>query len=268
MNRIDVVFNDLKKNNKKALMPFITAGYPDIKFTEDCIYEMAEKGANLIEIGLPFSDPIADGKIIQEASYYALSNGINIDKVFQMVENIRKNGVKIPLILMAYYNTLFARNLEDVAKNCLKVGFDGVIVPDLLPFSTNDEKDFSKILIDYNIYSIYLASLLTDENRLKNLVESTKGFLYLIIKIGTTGFCKDFDYDLILQKINEIKNINKDLPIALGFGISNREHVKKLKKYADAVILGSQIVKIIKETKNPKKIGEFISELRDELDNN
>ncbi|MDR0676892.1 MAG: tryptophan synthase subunit alpha [Elusimicrobiota bacterium] len=266
-NRINKMFHELKKENKKALITFITAGYLDLEFTEDCVYEMAEKGANIIELGLPFSDPIADGEVIQESSYQALSKGINIDKVFRMVENIRKNKIEIPLIMMTYYNLLLARNLEEVVKISKEVGLDGFIIPDLLPLKTNDDLQLYDILSKYNLNLICLSSILSDRERLKKLTDITKGFLYLIIKVGTTGKSNDLNYDLIERKVKELKEINPHLPVALGFGIDSIEDVKNLKIYADGLILGSKIIKIIKETSSVKKVGEFIAELRQELDN-
>jgi tryptophan synthase alpha chain len=262
-NRIDLMFSSLKEKNKKGLFPFITAGYPDMKFTEESIYAMAEAGADLIEIGVPFSDPIADGSLIQEASHVALLNGVNIDKIFEMIANVRKNGVNIPLVLMGYYNSIYKKGIENIINESTKVGVDGFIIPDLLPFETEDKVTFDEVLLDNNIYQILLGSIISNDDRLKMIVGNTHGFLYLISKVGTTG-PGNLNIDMIKNKVNFIKKI-KDIPIAVGFGISTKEQVREIKDIADAIIIGSAIIKNIKEYKNVEKLKNFVFDLKSEL---
>ena len=263
-NRIDLMFEQLILKNQKGLFPFITAGYPDMKFTEDCIYAMVEAGADLIEIGVPFSDPIADGNIIQEASHLALLAGVNIDQIFEMIARIRKNGVKTPFVLMSYFNPIHNLGLDEIVKTAKEVGVDGFIIPDLLPFETEDEITFNKILLKDDIYQILLASIISSKDRLKMILENTNGFLYLISKIGTTGESADLNFETIKNTIDFIKQ-TKNIPVAVGFGVSNREQVKKLKDIADAIIVGSAIVKIIRDTKSIDKVKNFVSDLKSEL---
>jgi tryptophan synthase alpha chain len=260
-NKIDLMFKQLKEKKQTGLFPFITAGYPDINFTEDCIYAMTEAGADLIEIGVPFSDPIADGNIIQESSHIALQNGVNIDKIFDMIIRLRKNGVKIPLVLMSYFNPIYKIGLHNISKTAKEVGVDGFIIPDLLPFETEDEITFDKILLQNDIYQILLASVISTEDRIEKILQNTNGFLYLISKVGTTGESSNLNFELIQNKINFIKQ-TKNIPVAVGFGVSSQKQVKQLKNIADAIIVGSAIVKIIRDTNNVNKIKSFISELK------
>ncbi|MCP4481768.1 MAG: tryptophan synthase subunit alpha [bacterium] len=254
MNRIDKVFQD---RNKTKLFPYIPAGYPDMEVTESLIYDLVCSGADLIELGVPFSDPIADGSVIQEASYEALLGGVNLDKIFELVAKVRGAGVSIPIVLMGYFNSFFRYGLNKTADQAKIVGIDGFIVPDLLPFSTNDKEDFAAILAAKELHQIFLASIITEETRLKQIVEASSGFLYLISKLGVTGVSNKMDFMPIKLAVERIKKI-KDIPVAIGFGIANKEQTAILKEYGDALIVGSAVVKKIKAG----DAGIFIKELK------
>ncbi|MFC1485053.1 tryptophan synthase subunit alpha [bacterium] len=260
MNRIDKMFQNLNSKKEKGLFPFVTAGYPDLNTTEKIIYTLEKAGADLIEIGVPFSDPIADGPIIQKSSHMALQNGINIDKIFDMIKKIRQN-TNIPIVLMSYYNPLLKLGKEYIVEKSLESGVDGFIIPDLL---INESEDFNNFLSKHNLYQIFLASINTKLERLQRITKKTKGFLYLISKLGVTGPA-DLNVDIIKEKVDYIRSIS-NIPIAIGFGISNKNQVNQIKNLGDAVIVGSALIKIIGSNKNNiDDASNFIHELKNAL---
>lgn len=232
----------LKKafENKKAFIAFITAGDPDLETTEKLIYEMEKNGVDLIEIGIPFSDPIAEGVVIQEADLRALANGTTTEKIFDMVEKVRPN-VHIPLVFMTYLNVIFGYGSEKFLARCQEIGIDGIIVPDM-PYEEKDE------LAPYcKKYGVELVSLVapTSNERIAKIAEDAEGFIYIVSSLGVTGVRSEIKTD-----INEIVSLVKsvsDIPCAVGFGISTPEQAAKMCEKADGAIVGSAIVKIIAE---------------------
>lgn len=224
--------------NKKAFIAFITAGDPDLETTEKLIYEMEKNGADLIEIGIPFSDPIAEGIVIQEADIRALANGATTEKIFQMIEKIRSN-VHIPLVFMTYLNVIFGYGSEKFLARCQEIGIDGLIVPDM-PYEEKEE------LAPYcKKYGVELVSLVspTSHDRITKIAKDAEGFLYIVSSLGVTGVRSEIKTD-----INEIVSLAKsvsDIPCAVGFGISTPEQAAKMCEKADGAIVGSAIVKII-----------------------
>ncbi len=261
MNRIDLKLQALKDQNKKALITFITSGDGGYETTENAVYEMERAGADIIELGVPFSDPIAEGPVIQNASERSLANGTTLVGIFEMVNKIRKN-TKIPLLLMMYLNTIFRFGTEKFFNLCKQNGIDGVIVPDL-PFEEKDE--IQDIADKYGIISISLVAP-TSEERIEKIASNASGFLYCVSSTGVTGMRNEFttNFDDFFKKIKTYSNI----PCALGFGISTPEQVKDIKQYCDGVIVGSAIVKHVEKygENSPKKIYEFVSSLRNALD--
>ncbi|MDE5993858.1 MAG: tryptophan synthase subunit alpha [Oscillospiraceae bacterium] len=260
MNRIEKALAELKDKNEKALITFVTAGDPDLETTEKLVLEMFDNGADIIEIGVPFSDPVAEGKVIQAASLRSLSNGTDLTKIFGTVENLRKKTDK-PLILMMYVNTIFRFGTERFFKLCSEKGIDGVIVPDL-PFEERDEiRSFAE---DNGIIPISLVAP-TSHQRIESIASDAHGFLYCVSSTGVTGtrskFSTNFD-----EFFGEIKKSCK-VPAMVGFGISGPEQAAKMGSYCDGVIVGSAIVKIIAEygRKSVKKVGEFVRSLKDAL---
>lgn len=261
MNRIDLKLKKLKEHNKKALITFITSGDGGYETTENAVYEMVRAGADIIELGVPFSDPIAEGPVIQNASERSLANGTTLVGIFEMVNKIRKN-TEIPLLLMMYLNTIFRFGTEKFFDLCKQNGIDGVIVPDL-PF---EEKDEIQDMADkYGIISISLVAP-TSEERIEKIASNASGFLYCVSSTGVTGMRNEFttNFDDFFKKIKTYSKI----PCALGFGISTPEQVKDIKQYCDGVIVGSAIVKQVEKygENSPKKIYEFVSSLRNALD--
>ncbi len=232
MSRIAEVFT-----KGKAFIPFITAGDPDLSITERLIPAMAEAGADLIEIGIPFSDPVAEGIVIQEADMRALSAGTTTDKIFESVKRIRMK-TNVPLAFMTYLNPVFVYGSERFIKNAAECGVDALIVPDL-PYEEKEElKPFC------NQYGIDLISLIapTSKERIKTIAAEAEGFVYCVSSMGVTGVRAEIKTN-IGDMISLVKE-TKDIPCAIGFGISTPEQAKEMSQYADGVIVGSAIVKL------------------------
>jgi tryptophan synthase alpha chain len=235
MNRLMRSFN-----NKKAFIPFITAGDPDIETTKHLVLAMEKAGADLIELGIPFSDPVAEGPVIQEADYRALAGGVTTDMIFDMVEDIRKSS-DIPLAFMTYANPIYTYGAERFMQNCRKVGIDAVIVPDI-PF---DERDEIKPYCDK--YNISLISMIapTSKDRIRMIAKEAEGFIYCVSSMGVTGVRTEISSE-VSKMIQMVKKI-KDIPCAIGFGVSTPQQAADLSAVSDGVIVGSAIVKIIAE---------------------
>lgn len=260
MNRIEKCFSDLKERNEKALITFITAGDPDLEATERAVFEMFDNGADIIELGVPFSDPVAEGVTIQKSSLRSLKNGTNLTKIFETVKRIREKTEK-PLILMMYINTIFVYGTDRFFADCKQYGIDGVIVPDM-PFEERDEvQEFAE---KYGVLNINLVAP-TSRNRIEKIASESKGFLYCVSSTGVTGvrsgYTTDFD-----DFFGTIKKYAK-CPCAVGFGISGPEQAKKMSGYCDGVIVGSAIVRIFEEkgADAPKAAGEFVKSLKEAI---
>lgn len=252
MSRISKAFE-----NKDAFISFVTAGDPNLEATEKFILEMEMAGSSLIEIGIPFSDPIAEGDVIQKANIRALSLGTTTKKVFEMVKSVRKK-TNIPLVFLTYINPVFVYGYERFFCECRECGIDGIIIPDL-PYEERDE-----LLEVVNNFGVDLITLIapTSRNRIRSLAKDAKGFIYLVSSMGVTGVRKEIKTDLT-SIINEIREVS-NTPIAVGFGISEKSQVNNILKEADGVIVGSAIVRIIEENGEDslEKIYNYISELR------
>jgi tryptophan synthase alpha chain len=255
MSRIKDAFT-----NNKAFIPFITAGDPSLEITEQLIIKMEEAGADLIEIGIPFSDPVAEGIVIQQANERALKAGTTTDKIFQMVERIRKK-TDVPLAFMTYINPIYTYGTERFLKNCNECGIDAIIVPDL-PFEEKNEiKPFC------NQYGAELISLIapTSQDRIKMIAKEADGFVYCVSSMGVTGVRSEIKTDLreMVKLVKEAQNI----PCAIGFGISTPEQAKEMSKYADGVIVGSAIVKIIAEYDENcvEPVFEYVKKMKDAI---
>lgn len=260
MNRIDKTLNELKSRGEKALITFVTAGDPDLETTERLVLEMFENGSDIVEIGVPFSDPVAEGKVIQEASLRSLAHGTNLTEIFVTVEKLRAKTDK-PILLMMYVNTIFRFGTERFFKLCREKGIDGVIVPDL-PF---EERDEIRSFADENgIIPISLVAP-TSHQRIESIGSDARGFLYCVSSTGVTGtrnsFATDFD-----EFFGEIKKSCK-VPAMVGFGISDAEQAAKMGSYCDGVIVGSAIVDIVGKNgrDSVQKVGEFVRSLKDAL---
>lgn len=265
MNRIEKKFSELKQKNKKALITFITAGDPDLAGTKRLVLEMEKEGADIIELGIPYSDPIAEGPVIQQANSRALKNSITIKDIMHTVKELRKE-TQIPILFLLYYNCVFKAGIEKFLERCVECGVDGLIIPDL-PYE--EREDFDRIAANYPVDVISLIAP-TSSERIEKIARSAKGFIYCVSSLGVTGIRDKFETNFE-SFFNEIKK-HAVIPTAIGFGISSPEHVRKLKGYSEGLIVGSAIVKRIGESMNADEavavVGSFVKELRGELDNN
>ncbi len=261
MNRIDL----LKKTKRKKLVIYLMAGDPDLGTTESLVYLMAKKGVSLIELGIPFSDPIADGPTIQRAGERALKNKVTIDDVLNLVKKVRKK-TETPMVAMTYYNLIYNYGTKKFVDESKKAGLDGAIIPDL-PF--DEEQALRKYALKKNFYIIYLAAPTNTGARLKKIVEKTSGFLYYILLKGTTGARKKLSLDF--KAIKDIKKQAKAMVFA-GFGISKPGQAKGILQHTDGIIIGSAFVELIeKYGKSRKRLlesaGVFIDKFLKEVNN-
>jgi len=258
MTEIEKKFNELKKKNEKALILYFTAGFPSFEKSIKIIKRSIEKGADIIEIGIPFSDPIADGPIIQYTSSKALENGINVDDCFEIAKILKKEK-DIPYLFMTYFNPVYKYGIERFTDRCVECGISGLIIPDL-PYEESFE--ILKILKERNLNLIYFLTPFTSEKRMRKIIRKANGFIYFISVAGVTGPREEID----IETINSLKKVKKmvKVPIALGFGISNRKQIREIKGYVDGIIVGSFFLKKIIDGQIDN-IENLISEFKEEL---
>lgn len=247
-------------SNGKAFIGFLTAGDPNLATTKEIIKKMAAAGCDLVEIGIPFSDPIAEGPVIQNANIRALKNHVTTDDVFQMVNEL-KDEVEIPMVFMTYLNVLFKYGYDKFLQKAKDCGICGVIIPDL-PF---EEKEELQSVADK--YEIEVVSLIapTSEDRIKTIAKNAKGFIYEVSSLGVTGVRSEIKTDL--ESITKAVKEATDIPVAIGFGINTPEQAKKYAAIADGVIVGSAIVKIIEECGEdaPEKVYDYVKSIKDAI---
>ena len=246
----------------KAFIPFITCGYPNLETTAACVREMVKNGADLIELGIPFSDPTAEGVVIQEANLKALQGGVTTEKIFDFVKKLRQE-IKIPLVFMTYANVVFGYGAEKFLSTCAKIGIDGIILPDV-PFEEKNE--FAPLCRKYNVDLISMIAP-TSENRIAKISSEAEGFMYIVSSLGVTGTRSEITTDL--SPMIKIVRENTKIPCAIGFGISNPEQAKNMSKLADGVIVGSAIIKIISKygTDAAPYVGEFVKKMKEGINN-
>ena len=239
-SKVDEKFCELKNNKKLALMPFIMAGDPNIEITSEILLKLQENGADLIELGIPYSDPLADGPVIQVAASRALKSGTSLRKVIKLLESL-KGKLNIPIILFSYLNPLLCFGFEKFCEMASNAGVSGLIVPDL---PLEEAYKFSKIVSNHSMDLILLVAPTTPFERMKQISNHTKGFTYLVSVTGVTGERNEME-NRVENLIAKLKDLNSN-PIAVGFGISTPEHVNKVREWgADGVIIGSAFVKRI-----------------------
>lgn len=262
MTKIDEKFRELGNKKEAALIAYITAGYPTIEDTVEIAKTLIKSGVDILELGLPFSDPIADGPVIQKAGERALRGGMNTDKYFEIAKKI--NGV--PKASMTYYNLVLQRGLNKFTKDCVESGIDGLIIPDL---PIEESEPLHKACTENNINLIYFAAPTTTKERLRKTIKKANGFLYLVSLTGVTGVRRKLPPKL-RNLIKETKKESGGIPIAVGFGISKPKQVKEIVSAgADAAIVGSAFIKIIEENRENKKnmlkkIAEYTRKLKKE----
>ena len=252
-NRIDKKFFDLKKQNKKALACFVTSCDPNKELSEKIINSLPNYGADIIEIGIPFSDPMADGPTIQRSSIRAIKSRSSISKTFKIIKNFRKKNKTTPIILMGYFNPIFQFGLSNFFSKGRVVGVDGIIIVDLPP-----EED--SLIVEQtqknNIYNIRLIAPTTSQKRIKRISNSSRGFLYYVSVMGITGTKKP-SINSVKKSVNAIKKITS-LPILVGFGINSYQQIKKLNEFCDGCVVGSAIINIVESAIEKKLTNQKI----------
>jgi len=257
-------FDELKRESRLALMPFLMAGDPNLEITSEILLSLQEKGADFIELGIPYSDPLADGPIIQLSASRALKSGTSLTKVLELLRSL-KSKLHIPVILFTYFNPLLCFGFDRFCRVASEVGAAGIIIPDL---PLEETAEFSKIASKFNLDLILLIAPTTPTERMKIISEKTRGFTYLVSVTGVTGERNNLE-NRLENLIIRLKQISSK-PIAIGFGISSPEHVKKIRAWgADGVIIGSAFVKRISESDESlvvKRVGQFCEEIRSAAD--
>jgi tryptophan synthase alpha chain len=261
MNRIDNKFKELKKNGRKAFIAFLTAGYPDLPTTEKLVLEFEKNGVDIIELGVPFSDPIADGPVIQASSYAALKKGVTLKKILNSVSRLRRKS-EIPLAAMSYFNPILHYGLSRFIKDAVRSGLDAVIVPDLPP---EEEKDFVKEALKAGLYVIRFIAPTTTLSRARYIARTARGFIYFVSLTGVTGARSSLPEGLRSQ-LSSVKNAAGFTPVCAGFGVSMPAQARLVCSMCDGVIVGSAIVKMIsKHIGRPglvKAVGAFVNKLK------
>lgn len=259
MSRIAKTFARLRREEKHALIPFITAGDPDLKATRDLLIELAHAGASLIELGVPFTDPIADGPVIQRASMRALRNGIDVAKVLDVIR-VARHEIDVPLVIFSYFNPLLQFGVGRLGEEARRAGADGVLVTDLPP---EEAQDFAVALGKNDLDCIFLVAPTSTDERLRMITERASGFIYAVSRTGVTGEQVEVspDAERLVARVREVS----DLPIAVGFGISTSAQVLDLWRYADAAVVGSAVVSEIERLAGApdlvNQVGNFVRAL-------
>lgn len=254
MGRIDEAFSELKREGKKGFIPFITAGDPDLETTRKLLIELA--GSTVIELGVPFSDPMADGPVIQRSSERALKHGLGVGDILEVVATVRRE-IETPIILFSYFNPLLQFGLKRLAEEAKAAGIDGVLVTDLSP---EEAGELDRELRANDLDMIFLVAPTSTDERLKLVAERARGFIYAVSRAGVTGVRTNVSAEAE-KLVNRMRNFSS-LPIAVGFGISTKEQVRDVQRYADAVVIGSAIVAEIERLQGAT-IGQFVKNLLD-----
>jgi tryptophan synthase alpha chain len=265
MKSLTETFANCRRINRKALMPFITAGYPDEKTFLKLLYEFQSSGADMVEIGIPFSDPLADGKTIQYSSQQVLEQGINIVSIFRCLSQLNGNFT-LPLIMMSYFNPIYNFGVDKFISRASSIGIKGLIIPDLIP---EESGELENKCLKNNIDLIFLLAPTSNAMRTEMILRKSRGFVYLVTIAGVTGARNKLPAELV-QWIRRIKR-KSEIPVCAGFGISNNNQAATVSKAADGVIVGSAIIDIIRKSPSPaqaiKETGKFVIQLRKGMDN-
>lgn len=262
MNRIEEKMNQLKAQGKKAFITYTTAGLPDMDTTEKIMFAQEEAGIDVMELGVPFSDPIADGPVIQNASYEAILNGATLEKTFALMKNVREKGLKTPVVFMMYYNTVYHYGLEAFVEKCIESGVDGVIIPDL----PKEEQGMLKAELDKKNESPILIQLISpvSNKRIPEIVKDARGFVYCVSQMGVTGGQAEFHKN-IREYLSSVKAASP-IPVMMGFGIRTASDIKPLEDVIDGAIVGSHFIMLLKNNNyNTDAVKEYISGFKAEM---
>ena len=261
VNRIDKKFNELKSRKTPAFIPFITAGDPDLQTTKALILEFEKRGADIIELGIPFSDPIADGPVIQASYYRTLIKGLKVSQILEMVSEIREKS-EIPIVSMVSYSTVYKIGCRSFVERAVSAGLDGLTIPDL---PVEESSEIFEIAKSKNFKIVCFVAPTTTDHRMALITQRSQGFLYYIAVVGITGMLDRLPED-IMQNIGKLKQMT-NTPIAVGFGVSTPEQAKLIGTVADGVIVGSAIIKEIESHKNDSRevllmsVGKLVGDL-------
>jgi len=259
MSRISETFAKLKRSERGGFIPFITAGDPDLATTELLLVELAAAGADIIELGVPFSDPVADGETIQRASERALRKGVTLRDALTCVARAKRH-IDVPIVLFSYFNPLLKFGEDRLASEAKQAGVDGVLVTDLIP---EEAETWIERLVQRELDPIFLVAPTTSDNRLKQIAQQAQGFIYAVSRAGVTGARDEIarDAEVLVKRVRSVSN----LPVGVGFGISTAEQVREVWRFADAAVVGSAIVREIEQLGNSpgvvKRIGDFARSL-------
>ncbi len=259
MSRIREKFGELKRSGRGGFIPFITAGDPDLATTERLLIELAKAGADIIELGVPFSDPVADGEVIQRASERALRNGVTVHDALTCAKNVRQH-IDVPIVLFSYFNPLLQFGPEPFAAAAREAGIDAVLVTDLIP---EEAESWTQNLLQHRLDPIFLVAPTTSDKRLARIAQQARGFIYAVSRAGVTGARDEMtrDAEALVKRARAVS----DLPVAVGFGISTPEQVRSVWRFADAAVVGSAIVREIENLRDSpdlvKRVGEFARSL-------
>jgi tryptophan synthase alpha chain len=259
MSRIRDTFAQLKRSGRGGFIPFITAGDPDLLTTDLLLVELAAAGADIIELGVPFSDPVADGEVIQRASERALRNGVTLRDALTCIRRAKEH-IDVPIVLFSYFNPLLKFGEDRLADEAQQAGVDGVLVTDLIP---EEAQTWTERLVQFELDPIFLVAPTTSDNRLKQMARHARGFIYAVSRAGVTGARDEMtgDAETLVKRVRSVS----DLPVAVGFGISTAEQVREVWRFADGAVIGSAIVsEIEKLADSPElvnRVGEFARSL-------
>ena len=254
MSRIDEIFVQLKKYKKKALIPFVTAGHPHPLLTVPIMHSLVKNGANIIELGMPFSDPMADGMVIQESSEKAIGHGMTISLVLDVVSEFRETDSDTPIVLMGYLNPIEKFGYQSFVEKAASSGVDGLLIVDCPP---EESEKLLILLKKYDMNQIFLIAPTTDEQRQMFILSQASGFIYCVALKGVTG-AKNVEYNDLSEKIASIKSIS-DIPTAIGFGVKDIDSALTVSEHGDAVVIGSALVSLLDKCRNEKEIEESIN---------
>jgi tryptophan synthase alpha chain len=259
MSRIREKFGELKRSGRGGFIPFITAGDPNVATTERLLIELANAGADIIELGVPFSDPVADGEVIQRASERALRNGVTVRHALTCARNVKQH-IDVPIVLFSYFNPLLQFGQEQLAPAARQAGIDAVLVTDLIP---EEAESWTEMLLRHQLDPIFLVAPTTSDKRLARIAQQAHGFIYAVSRAGVTGERNEMtrDAEALVKRVRSVS----DLPVAVGFGISTAEQVRQVWRFADAAVVGSAIISEIERLSGDSnlvnRIGEFAASL-------
>ena len=261
MNRIENRLAELKKKGEKAFITYVTAGFPNLEKTKEIIKVQEEAGTDIIELGVPFSDPVADGPVIQDASYRSILGGTTLKKVFQMVEELRKEEVRLPIVFMLYYNTVVFYGVDAFAKECERVGVDGLIIPDL---PLEEQGEIKQALLNQEETLLLQLVSPVSKQRIPQILDGARGFVYCVSSMGVTGQAGQFHRE-VKNYLEEVKKEAK-IPVMMGFGIRTAKDVAPLRDCIDGAIVGSHFIHLLEENNfDMAAVREYCSTFKQEL---